>query len=459
LFTLQASLGCYERIQQYLVSETRQDKRHCDPTLSPALRSECEETAKTVSSSGKKLDSSLPEHRVSLEQPIISIVNGSFGFSSEGLSSKIIKNVHMALKPSSLTMIIGPVGSGKSTLLRSILGEIHLTSGTVHVATTEIAYCAQDPWLPNVSIRQAVIGTSQLDEAWYNTVIQACDLDLDIEQLPKCHDTLIGSKGVALSGGQRQRLTIARAIYARKRIMLLDDVLSGLDGKTEQAVFHRVLGPDGICRRHGITVAFATHAVQYLRFADHIVILGQDGSIAEQGPYKDSGSQRDHISASINHITDGEDTPVTPAKETTPGSHTTLPPPDSAGKTRLSSDLGIYAYYARAVGWVLVLYLCAQTSTTLFIKFPDVWLNWWSASEEAHQSERTNFYLGIYCMFAGLALSSMITAVMLLFTKVMPTSSTRLHRRLLRAVAGATYSFLSATDSGVILNRCATSFS
>jgi len=78
-------------------------------------------------------------------------------------------------------------------------------------------------------IRRSVIGVCEFDESWYNYVIHACALDVDIQQLPGGYDATIGSKGISLSGGHRQRLALARAVYSRKRILLLDDVLSGLD--------------------------------------------------------------------------------------------------------------------------------------------------------------------------------------------------------------------------------------
>jgi ATP-binding cassette subfamily C (CFTR/MRP) protein 1 len=68
-------------------------------------------------------------------------------------------------------------------------------------------------------IRRSVIGVCEFDESWYNYVIHACALDVDIQQLPGGYDATIG----------RQRLALARAVYSRKRILLLDDVLSGLD--------------------------------------------------------------------------------------------------------------------------------------------------------------------------------------------------------------------------------------
>jgi len=126
---------------------------------------------------------------------------------------------------------------------------------------------------------------------------------------------------------------------------------------------------------------------------------------------------------------------------------------EEATRTRLAGGLRIYAYYARAARWILAFYLCCQTTTTFLMKFPDAWLRWWSAAEVSHPVDRTGFYLGIYCMFAGLALCSMVIGILALATGVMPRASAWLHGKLLDTVMSEPYCFLAATDSGVILNR------
>jgi hypothetical protein len=140
-------------------------------------------------------------------------------------------------------------------------------------------------------------------------------------------------------------------------------------------------------------------------------------------------------------------------KETSPVSKRVALQSDEAPKTRLAGDLRIYAYYARAAGWNLAFYLCCQATTTFLMKFPDVRLRWWSAGKVSHPGDWTGFYLGVYCMFAGLALCSMVIGILAPVTGVMPRASAQLHGKLLDTVMSAPYSFLAATNSGVILNR------
>jgi ABC-type multidrug transport system fused ATPase/permease subunit len=89
---------------------------------------------------------------------------------------------------------------------------------------------------------------------------RSCDLEQDIATFPNGHDTVIGSKGITLSTGQKQRVAIARAVYARKNFVIFDDVFSGLDVNTQNNVFTRLLGTDGLLRRWNVTVLIATHA-------------------------------------------------------------------------------------------------------------------------------------------------------------------------------------------------------
>lgn len=450
LFSFQASLGCYERIQKYLLSETRQDARSCT-TLSEDLSESENEKTYSFLNPEKTAPGIISKTMRSTDDYAISVIGGRSGYCDGELP--VIKDCDLRIRPSTLTMVIGPVGCGKSTLLKSLLGEMPFTTGEVRILTREIGYCAQEPWLPNNTIKQSITCFRRFENGLYETVVRACALDEDIRQFPAGDDTTVGSKGASLSGGQKQRLALARALYSRNRLLLLDDVLSGLDGKTEQAVFHRVLGPQGMCRKYDVTVILATHAVKYLPFADHVVVLNANGTIAEQGAPKEVGSRHLLTDGALKHD-EGVDKEGSVSEEETPKRGKTTAQDNQAANTRLAGDLRIYAYYASAVGWILAFYLVTQATTTFLMRFPDVWLRWWSAAEVSHVGQGTRFYLGIYCMFAGLALCSMVIGILTLFTGVMPRSSARLHRRLLDTVMSAPYPFLAVTDSGVILNRC-----
>lgn len=109
------------------------------------------------------------------------------------------------------TMVIGATGVGKSTLLRAVLGEADLTSGSIVVQTRQVAYCGQEEWIRNVTIRENIIGMLPYDEKWYNTVTTACLLR-DLDEFAHGHLTLACNRGSNLSGGQRQRVVSASVL-------------------------------------------------------------------------------------------------------------------------------------------------------------------------------------------------------------------------------------------------------
>ena len=109
------------------------------------------------------------------------------GFFSATNDLPILHDINIQIPLLSLTIVIGKVGSGKSILLRGLLGEIYKLSGSVCTSTNQVAYCDQDPWLINASIKNNILAGSLLDETWYNTVLTACALDYDIAKFPQ-HD-------------------------------------------------------------------------------------------------------------------------------------------------------------------------------------------------------------------------------------------------------------------------------
>lgn len=192
---------------------------------------------------------------------LVVVEAGSFGYDTS--KKPTLSEINVQVPLSKLTLVVGPVGSGKSTLLRAFLGEVAIVAGSVKISSSEIAYCDQNPWLMNGTIRDSIIAFSPVDERWYQKVLDACALREDLVQLPRGDLTTIGSKGIVLSGGQSQRISLARAVYAQKDVIILDDVFSGLDAHTENAIFHNLLGTHGILRQFKTTVIIASSRGRY----------------------------------------------------------------------------------------------------------------------------------------------------------------------------------------------------
>lgn len=176
----------------------------------------------------------------------------------------ILKDIDIRIRSSKFYMIIGTVGSGKTTLINALVNEAPSTSySTVNRHNSHIGFCAQTPWLPNSSIRDCIIGPRKFDAIWYAEVIMACHLELDIAKFERRDKSLTGVNGCLLAHSQAQKVALARAIYGRPGLIVLDDIFSSIDRETAHVIFDRLFGEDGLMRTTGSTVILATHCVEH----------------------------------------------------------------------------------------------------------------------------------------------------------------------------------------------------
>jgi len=203
----------------------------------------------------------------------------------------VLKGIELELKRGERVAIVGRLGSGKSTLLRLAGGVYEPCSGQVlfnghplneHEIQSfgaRVGVVTQTPILFSESIRENVIFGRQADEALLAEVLEAVGLKDEVAALPKGLDQLIGQRGVSLSGGQRQRLAIARAIYGRPELLLLDDLTSALDANNERRLWAR-LGK--LCPE--VSILVVTHRIATARAMDRIAVL-EEGRIVAAGSH------------------------------------------------------------------------------------------------------------------------------------------------------------------------------
>lgn len=170
----------------------------------------------------------------------ITLKNASAFWNKEDQNRCGIDSVNLSIKPKELTAIIGTVGSGKTTLLEVILKELPLTEGVLEVGGT-ISYAAQQAWIFEGSIKNNIIFIEDFDENRYRKVVDICALDRDLKQLPHGDETIVGERGISLSGGQKARISLARAIYKKADIYLLDDIFSAVDTVVGSSIFEDVI--------------------------------------------------------------------------------------------------------------------------------------------------------------------------------------------------------------------------
>ncbi|KAI1426002.1 metal resistance protein YCF1 [Xylaria sp. FL1777] len=209
------------------------------------------------------------------------IRNGTFSWNRHETKT-VLKGIGFTARKGDLTCIVGRVGQGKSSFLQSILGDLWKIEGEVHVNGT-VAYASQQPWIMNATVKENIIFGHRYDSNFYEKTVKACALLDDFAQLPDGDETVVGERGISLSGGQKARVALARAVYARADIYLLDDCLSAVDSHVARHIVENVLGPRGLlnskCR------ILATNAIAVLSDADFIYQL-KEGEVVESGTFR-----------------------------------------------------------------------------------------------------------------------------------------------------------------------------
>ncbi|EGQ8506211.1 TPA: ATP-binding cassette domain-containing protein [Vibrio parahaemolyticus] len=200
--------------------------------------------------------------------------------------------VDVTLEPGKMLGIAGPVGSGKSTLLTLLLRQHDLENGTIQFGDVKIkdailpqwrnrfAVVNQSPFLFSKSIFDNIaLGNPQATkEQVYQAAKLACIHD-DIQKFPDGYQTEVGEKGITLSGGQKQRIAIARAMLLNTQVLVLDDALSAVDGRTE----HQILKNLETHYRDQALIVIA-HRLTALEAADEIIVLNH-GHVTERGKH------------------------------------------------------------------------------------------------------------------------------------------------------------------------------
>ena len=214
-------------------------------------------------------------------------------FSYDG-SRMVLNDVSFHAAPGTVTALVGPSGSGKSTTIGLITAFHVPTQGTVFVDgvdlskvrldsyRTRLGVVLQESFLFDGTIRENVAFSRP--DASEEDILRACRIarvDEFAESFAEKYDTVVGERGVKLSGGQRQRISIARAILAEPRILILDEATSSLDSESEQLIQHGLS-----YLMQGRTTFVIAHRLSTIRRADQILVVEQ-GRIVERGTHEE----------------------------------------------------------------------------------------------------------------------------------------------------------------------------
>ncbi|GKZ22049.1 hypothetical protein AbraCBS73388_007986 [Aspergillus brasiliensis] len=361
--------------------------------------------------------------------------------------SPILRDVSFSLARGELIICTGAVGSGKTTLVMALLGELS-SAGSIYLASKKIAYCAQAPWLPSVTIRDAILGDSDIDQKWYKQVLHACCLGPDLDSLPEGDSTVIENNGINLSGGQRQRIALARAVYSKHDLVILDDPFSALDGTVAEHIADKLLGPKGLLKRMDAGVFLISNSASLFPRADRLLVLQgseaclQDPSSLQQG--KSLGSPV----RSIGGI-EGSSQPSELQSKKAPSQKYRMN--DAANDlSRKTGDIAVYGYYFHAIGHKNALMMTACTATYSFcLTFSQFVLGWATESSTGE----LNGYMSLYAAISFVAWAATSGTMWFTQMKLAIRSGIVLHSQLLERVLGAPLSYFAETHIGVTLNK------
>ena len=214
----------------------------------------------------------------------------TFTYPDTGIQA--LRDVSFRIRPGQTLAVIGQTGSGKSTIAALLCRLYDVSGGTIRVdgvdvrdyALTslreQIGYVPQDVFLFSDSIRNNInFGLNQPDEARMTQAARDADVHDNIIRFPEGFDTKVGERGITLSGGQKQRVSMARALVKEPKILILDDSLSAVDTKTENAIL------DSLQRvMKNRTSLIISHRVSSVKLADEILVI-DDGQIVQHGPH------------------------------------------------------------------------------------------------------------------------------------------------------------------------------
>ncbi|EED22270.1 ATP-binding cassette transporter, putative [Talaromyces stipitatus ATCC 10500] len=438
---LQAA-ACFSRIEKY-----------CMDNSTILLRPSTQASVDTL-----KEDKEQPfEISKSFDTPLVSFKSAEISWSSR--LDPTLRNLNLSVRRG-IVMIIGPVGCGKSTLIESMINQSMVTGGTITASFSKAAYCPQSPWIQNDTIRRNIIGTSEFDKEWYDFTALSCGIEQDFKAMPEGDMRMAGSDGDSLSGGQKQTIALARAVYSKLEVVLLDNCFSVLDSNSISVISNHLFSKDGYFRKAGRSVVLATTTYQMLPYADGIIVLDQ-GEVAAMGSYDEIIIQKPEIALKLQ--TDGEDSfqhggpsELSLTSNERNAHIDEIEPTDNKkdDHSRQQGSWSVYGYYFDSAGYTLLLFFLAFATIEAFCtSFQTLWMQWWVEANEEQPNQQLGMYLGVYAMIFGLTLLAIVAGCWLLFVRILNKTSPNLHSDLLRSALGAPVSSFQGIDTGSMINR------
>jgi ABC-type multidrug transport system fused ATPase/permease subunit len=359
-----------------------------------------------------------------------------------------------------LNVVRGKVGSGKSSLLLAILNELEHRSGVFSRADEPIAYAQQLPWLQNKTIRENILFHEPFEPDRYRDVLSACALLPDLGTFPLGDRTKLEEAGIGLSGGQKARVALARAVYSKCRILLLDDPLAALDHDTASYIVqHFLRGP----LAQGRNIVLVTHRDDLvLKHADQVVDI-KDGfaHVLTQEQLKEELEHPHHVNSGSTDVQRHE-TSQDHASEDIPGSKDI---PEQVTETG-AIPLTIYQKYMSAGGWHLWLSLALFYGLSRYCDIARArLLEAWGHESAGLEGVVVSNYWGLpnpsqhprpwLYVLAGLSIAQVVAyaAAQVLLASISIRAAKVLFRIAIDRVSKASFRYHDTTPTGQLKNR------
>ena len=232
-----------------------------------------------------------------MAQGTISMKIDSFSYPKE--ETVALENIQFSLQEGETLGIVGKTGAGKTTILKLLMREYDQYQGTISFGKHNIknytldalmgamGYVPQDHFLFSMTVRDNIrFAKPDLEQAAVEQAAALAFINQEIKAFPEGYDTMVGERGVSLSGGQKQRISIARALIVEPELLILDDALSAVDAKTEEAILSNLKET-----RQEKTTIITAHRLSSVMHAKEILVL-DEGKIIERGTYQELLAQK-----------------------------------------------------------------------------------------------------------------------------------------------------------------------
>jgi ABC-type multidrug transport system fused ATPase/permease subunit len=367
-----------------------------------------------------------------------------------------LRTVNLSFPTGELSLVSGSTGSGKSLVLAAILGEAKLIEGVIKapIHTRDAspdskewiipgckAFVSQPPWIESCTVRDNILFGLPFDEVRYRKVIRACALEEDfVDSLTHGDQTMVGQRGASLSGGQQWRVALARALYSRAQILILDDILSAVDTHVAQWLFENAL-TGNLCKNR--TRILATHNAEMCRSQAAFFVELDNGTVKTATKLKSNLTKHDSQSSSSPFLGGlGTKEETSQPAESSPGS--------MFGHFNWTNAMVYYRAGGGPVLWTTAALAIIAEQT---VAAGRTWLlKKWTENDDSPSSQSQNAYFIAGYMAVTLLSGIMMGSSIMFFFVIGLNASKTLYQRMLHSVLKAPLRWIDSTPPGQILN-------